>query len=70
MYDNGDFEQMLEMLRKPEGRMVKIRLKYKRGKLKDFTLIKESLAEAYNDERFLQMELTGSGINDRSVADR
>lgn len=66
MYDNGDFESLLNLLRIPGNKTVLVELKYKKGIVKDFRLILESLAKAYNDERFLQLELTEWGINDKS----
>ncbi len=66
MYENGDFESMLNLLRTPENKTVLVKLKYKKGIVKDFRLMLDSLAKAYNDERFLQLELTGWGLNDKS----
>lgn len=66
MYENGDFESMLNLLRVSDNKTVLIELKYKNGKLKDFRLKAESLAKIYNDERFLQLELIGWGLNDKS----
>ena len=66
MYDNGDFENLLHLLRIPGNKTVLVQLKYKKGILKDFRLMLESLAKAYNDDRFLQLELIGWGINDKS----
>lgn len=69
MYENGDFESMLNLLRNLDNKTVLIELKYKNGKLKDFRLKTDSLAKAYNDERFLQLELAGWGLNDKSCKD-
>lgn len=66
MYENGDFESMLNLLRDPYNKTVLIKLIYKKGILKDFRLEKESLAKAYNDERFLQLELACWGITKKS----
>ncbi|MDE5563760.1 MAG: hypothetical protein K2I93_01280 [Oscillospiraceae bacterium] len=66
MYDNGDYEQMIELLKHAEGKLVKIRFKFKNNKLKDFQLLTDSLAEAYHDERFLQLELVGWELHDKS----
>ena len=66
MYENGDFESMLNLLRASENKTVLVKLKYKKGILKDFRLMSESLAKAYNDERFLQLALTGWGLNEKS----
>lgn len=66
MYDNGDFESLLHLLRTPENKTVLVKLKYKKGIVKDFKLMIESLAKAYNDERFLQLELLAWGLNTKS----
>ena len=66
MYENGDFESMLSLLRASNHKTVLVELKYRNGRLKDFQLKTDSLAKAYNDERFLQLELTGWGLNDKS----
>lgn len=66
MYRNGDYESMLDLLRMSENKNVVIELKYRKGVLKGFRLKPESLAKIYDDERFLQLELSGWGINDKS----
>ena len=66
MYENGDFESMLSLLRASNHKTVLVELKYRNGRLKDFQLKMDSLAKAYNDERFLQLELIGWGLNDKS----
>lgn len=57
------------MLRNSSDRTVSVELKYKNGKLKDFRILTESLAKVYNDERFLQLEWLGGGLNDKSCRD-
>lgn len=66
MYENGDFESMLNLLRDSNHKTVLVELKYRNGRLKGFQLKTDSLAKAYNDERFLQLELIGCGLNDKS----
>ena len=66
MYDNGDYEQMLDILTLNQSRQVLITLKYKKDRLVDFKLSLESLAKACDDSRFLELELIASGINDTS----
>ncbi len=66
LYDNGDYEQMLELLKDSKGREVTVRLKHKKDRLKDFEILPESLAKAYNDSRFLELQPIGRGINDVS----
>lgn len=66
MYHNGDFEQMIELLKKSSGKMVKVTLKIKKGIPQDFKIDVNSLAEAYNDKRFKSLSLLGWGYNDKS----
>ena len=70
MYENGDFESLLNLLRLPHNKTLLVELKYKKGVVKDFRLVLESLAKAYGDERFLQLELLGWGINDKSCKEK
>lgn len=70
MYSNGDYEQMIELLKESQGREVTVRLKYKKERLVGFTILLESLAKAYGDDRFLELELCGWGINDISCKER
>ena len=56
MYDNGDYEQMIELLKDTKGKQVTVRLKYKKDRLVGFKLLPESLAEALGDDRFLQLD--------------
>jgi hypothetical protein len=56
MYDNGDYEQMIELLKDTRGKLVTVRLKYKKERLVGFKILRESLAAAYGDERFLQLD--------------
>lgn len=66
MYENGDFESMLNLLRNSENKTVSVKLKYKKGTVIDFRIMVDSLAKAYNDERFLHLELVCRGLNDKS----
>lgn len=67
MYNNGDYEQMLDQLKNSDNKTVKVKLKYKRSKLTDFKLDIESLVRNYNDERFFQLELIGWGLKNKSI---
>lgn len=62
MYDNGDYEQMINLLKNSSDKTVKITLKMKKGIPKDFKIDVNSLAQAYNDERFNSLW----GLNDKS----
>lgn len=66
LYDNGGYEEMTELLRDTRDKKVKVRFKTKDGKIKEAKILIESLADAYNDERFLKLELLGWGVADKS----
>lgn len=66
LYDNGGYEEMTGLLKNTAGKKVKVRFKIKGGKIKDAQILIESLADAYNDERFLKLELLGWGVSDKS----
>lgn len=66
LYDNGGYEEMIELLKDSEGKQIRVRFKYKNNKLKDFEILLDTLAEIYKDERFLKMERVGWGINEKS----
>ncbi|MGN0654785.1 MAG: hypothetical protein ACI4KD_07700 [Oscillospiraceae bacterium] len=66
LYDNGGYEEMTELLRDTRDKKVKVRFKVKDGKIKEAKILIESLADAYNDERFLKLELLGWGVSDKS----
>lgn len=66
MYQNGDFEMIIGQLKNTADKTVKVMIKVKKGVPKDFTLDINSLAEAFNDERFKSLTLLGRGFNDKS----
>ncbi|MGN0689790.1 MAG: hypothetical protein ACI4KH_05185 [Oscillospiraceae bacterium] len=68
LYDNGGYEEMTELLKNTAGKKVRVRFKTKDGKIKDAKILIESLADAYNDERFLKLELLGWGVGDKSFS--
>ena len=68
MYGNGDFEQMIDLLKHSTDKIVKVTIKLKKGVPKDFNIDVNSLAEAYNDGRFKSLSLLGWGFNDKSHA--
>lgn len=65
MYENGDYEQIIEVL-KNFHEPIKILLKYKKDKLKDFMIDIDQLSSACNDARIKELELVGWGLNDKS----
>lgn len=66
MYHNGEFEQMVKLLKNSANKTVKVIIKVKKGIPKDFKLDINSLVEVYNDERFKSLSLLGWGFNDKS----
>lgn len=66
MYDNGEYEEMRNVLTNSEGRNVRVVFKLKKGKPKDFKIDLDSLSKCCNDERIKSFELIGWGLNDKS----
>ncbi|MBR3679327.1 MAG: hypothetical protein IKL87_03915 [Oscillospiraceae bacterium] len=66
LYDNGDYEQMLSILKDTDGKRVTVRLKFKKERLVGFEILKESLAAVLDDARFLELDLAGWNINNTS----
>lgn len=63
--DIDEMDDMIELIKNPHEKTVKVKLKFKDGKCKDFRFDLNSLAVAYNDERFRRMELTGWSLKDK-----
>ena len=61
MYENGDFEWIVEQLKDSQDKLVTLRLAYKRNKFVGFEMLPESLAREYGDDRFLYLECVGYG---------
>lgn len=70
LYEDGSFDRMMELLKDSQGKYVRVILKYKKEKLVGFEIMPESLANIYGDERFLEMECLGYGINNTSYLNR
>lgn len=70
MYENGDLEQMIELLKNSAGRTVKVIVKLKKGIAKDAKIDVNSLAEAYGDDRFKALELGGWSFGDISFEEK
>ncbi len=66
MYRNGDFEQMIKLLKNSTDKKVKVKIKLKNDIPKDFKIDINSLVEAFCDERFYSLSLLGWGFNDKS----
>lgn len=67
---NTEFiDEISALLNDSYDKTVKVILKIKKGKVKDFKIDLDSLARSYNDERFRSLELVGWGLNDKSFRD-
>ena len=70
MYENGDYEQLIDLLENAGTKPVKLTVKSKKGVPKDFTIDVDSLAEAYGDQRLKALELLCWGLNDKSFQEQ
>ncbi|MGN0473860.1 MAG: hypothetical protein ACI4IJ_02100 [Acutalibacteraceae bacterium] len=61
--------EIAALLKNSSDKTVKVILKVKNGRAKDFKIDLDSLAEAYNDERFKSFELFCWGLNNKSFKD-
>lgn len=59
-------DELADLLKNSYGKSIKVILKIKKGKIKNFKIDLDSLANSYNDERFKQLELVGWGLGDKS----
>lgn len=66
MYKNGDYEQMIELLKTPTDKTVNVIIKLKKGVPKNFKIDVNSLAEVYCDERFKSLSLVCWDFDDKS----
>lgn len=66
MYDNGDYEDMIEALKNTQEKIIDIRLKYKNNKLVGFELEQGSLVDSMKDQRFDAIEVSFSSISNIS----
>lgn len=60
------YDELKPLLKNSIGKSVYVTFKVKKEKVKSFKIDLESLAIAYNDQRFADMELLCWGLNDRS----
>lgn len=67
--DEKIIDEIVDLLKNNPDKTVKVILKIKKGKLKDFKIDLDSLAEVYNNEKFKLLELLGWGLNDKSFED-
>lgn len=65
MYINGDYEELIDLLKDHEGREVKVLFKIKNEKAKDFKIDLSSFASLYHDDRFINLELVCWGLSDQ-----
>lgn len=67
--DEKIIDEIVNSLKNNPDKTIKVILKIKKGKLKDFKIDLGSLAEACNNEKFKSLELIGWGLNDKSFED-
>lgn len=67
--DEKIIDEMVNSLKNNPDKTIKVILKIKKGKLKDFKIDLGSLAEVCNNEKFKSLELIGWGLNDKSFED-
>lgn len=64
MYSNGDYEQIVDMLKNNENKKIRVLFKTKEGKAIDFKIDLDSLVSIYNDDRLANLELLSCGLNE------
>ena len=67
--DEKIIDEIVNSLKNNPDKTLKVILKIKKGKLKDFKIDLGSLAEVCNNEKFKSLELIGWGLNDKSFED-
>lgn len=67
--DEKIIDEIVDLLKNNPDKTVKVILKIKKGKLKDFKIDLDSLSEVCNNEKFKSLELIGWGLNDKSFED-
>lgn len=67
--DEKIIDEIVDLLKNNPDKTVKVILKIKKGKLKDFKIDLDSLAGVYNNQKFKLLELLGWGLNDKSFED-
>lgn len=64
MYDNGDYDALLDLLKDHAGRKVNVLFKIRNGKIRDFKIDLSSLVCLYRDDRFYCLDLLAWGLHD------
>lgn len=67
--DEKIIDEIVNSLKNNPDKTIKVILRIKKGKLKDFKIDLGSLAEVCNNEKFKSLELIGWGLNDKSFED-
>lgn len=57
MYDNGDYNEMINVLESAGNNSIELELKIKNGKIKGFTIDAKSLAHSLEDKKFEKIEI-------------
>ena len=60
------YDEMSDLLINDPQKLVKVVFRIKDGRVKDFKIDSNSLADAYKDDRFRAMETAGWGMFDKS----
>lgn len=58
-----EYTQLIEELLDYQGKEIKVKVKFKDNKVKDFKIDISSIATAYNDDRLNDLELLGWGLH-------
>ncbi|MBR6106673.1 MAG: hypothetical protein IKQ39_01565 [Oscillospiraceae bacterium] len=70
MYEDGTLAHLFDMLRNPENRHVRVTVTLLNDTPADGKIDAASLAEIYNDDRFLTLELGGWGMFPYSIYEK
>ncbi len=62
----NNFDELRNLIKDTYLKKVKVTFKIKKDKVKDFKIDLQSLANAYCDQRFADLELLCWGLNDKS----
>lgn len=61
------YDEMVALLKDTFDKTVKVTFKIKNGKVKNYKIDLDYLAEQYHDDRLRKIELLGWGFNDKSL---
>ncbi|MBQ8147316.1 MAG: hypothetical protein IJ040_00840 [Lachnospiraceae bacterium] len=61
------YDELLEVMKNCADKRINIQFKIKNGKIKNYKMDIDSLADAYQDERIRKLELLSWGCKDKSA---